>query len=187
MNGVRTAPIHMSRPKSIDRGLVLDAAERIVVEQGASHLTFESVSREVGVTKGGIQSCFGTKEGLVTAMLKRWGENYDDAVRQLPESGGPFKDAKDHVRLTAVSHDLNARSAGLLAALMQSKEQVAFARDWYARHAEGFDLQTEEGRRARVAFFATEGIFLLRYLGLADIGQAAWDDFFLDVEHFLLK
>ncbi len=181
------APTHMSRPKSIDRGLVLDAAERIVAEQGASHLTFESVSREVGVTKGGIQSCFGTKEGLVTAMLKRWGENYGEAVRQLPGAAGPFQDAKDHVRLTAVSHDLNARSASLLAALMQSKEQLAFTRDWYARHAEGFDLQTDEGRRARLAFFATEGIFLLRYLGLADIDQAAWDGFFTDVENVLLK
>lgn len=177
----------MSRPQSIDRGLVLDAAERIVVERGASHLTFESVSREVGVTKGGIQSCFGTKEGLVMAMLKRWGESYDDAMRQLPQSSGPFKDARDHVRLTAVSHDLNARSASLLAALMQSKEQVAFARDWYARHAEGFDLQSDEGRRARVAFFATEGMFLLRYLRLADITQAEWDGFFKDVEHLLLK
>jgi len=177
----------MSRPKSIDRGLVLDAAERIVIEQGASHLTFESVAQAVGVTKGGIQSCFGTKEGLVTAMLTRWGENYDEAVRHLPESSGPFQDARDHVRLTAVSHDLNARSASLLAALMQSKEQVAFARNWYARHAEGFDLQTEAGRRARVAFFATEGIFLLRYLGLADIAQADWDGFFKDVEHTLLK
>jgi AcrR family transcriptional regulator len=179
--------MHMSRPKSIDRGLVLDAAERIVADQGASHLTFEAVSREVGVTKGGIQSCFGTKEGLVTAMLKRWGENYDDAVWQLPGSSGPFKDAKDHVRLTAVSHDLNARSASLLAALVQSKEQVAFARDWYARHTQGFDLQTEEGRRARVAFFATEGIFLLRYLGLADVSQAEWDGFFKDVDNVLLK
>lgn len=177
----------MSRPKSIDRGRVLDAAERIVAEQGASHLTFESVSREVGVTKGGIQSCFGTKEGLVTAMLKRWGEHYDEAVRQLPASGGPFKDAKDHVRLTAVSHDLNARSASLLAALMQSREQLAFTRDWYARHTEGFDLQTDEGRRARMAFFAAEGIFLLRYLGLADIAQPDWDDFFSDVERFLLR
>ena len=175
----------MSRPKSIDRALVLDAAERIVVEQGASHLTFESVSREVGVTKGGIQSCFGTKEGLVTAMLKRWGESYDEALGRLPNSPAPFQDAKDHVRLTAISHDLNARSAGLLAALMQSKEQLNFAREWYARHFEGFDLQSEQGRRARLAFFAAEGIFLLRYLGLADIAQADWDDFFKDVESHL--
>ena len=177
----------MSRPKSIDRGHVLDAAERIVVEQGASHLTFESVSQAVGVTKGGIQSCFGTKEGLVTAMLKRWGESYEDAVRQLPQSAGPYADVRDHVRMTAVSHELNARSASLLAALMQSKEQLAFARDWYARHAESFDTQTEQGRRARVAFFATEGIFLLRYLGLADISQAEWEALFNDVSHFLLS
>lgn len=185
--GAMEASTHMSRPKSIDRGLVLDAAERIVIEQGASHLTFEAVSRAVGVTKGGIQSCFGTKEALVTAMLKRWGDNYDDAIRQVPASSGPFQDARDHVRLTAVSHDLNARSASLLAALMQSKEQLAFARDWYARHTDGFDLQTEAGRWARVAFFATEGIFLLRYLGLADIAQEEWDGFFKDVDDILLR
>lgn len=176
----------MSRPQAIDRARVLDAAERIVTERGASHLTFESVSREVGVTKGGIQSCFGTKEGLVTAMLRRWGEGYDDAIRRLPGGAEPFNDARDHVRLTAVSHDLNARSASLLAALMQSQAQRAFAQHWYARHFERFALQTDEGRRARLAFFATEGIFLLRYLGLAEVGQAEWDEFFRDVERFLL-
>ena len=177
----------MSRPKSINRDEVLDAAERSVAEQGAAQLTFDAVSRAVGVTKGGIQSCFGTKEGLVAAMLRRCDENYEDEVRRLPGNSGPFMDPADHVRLTAGSHELNARSAGLLAALLNSSAQREWTRTWYARHQAGFDLQSEAGRRARLAFLASEGIFLMRYLGLADVEQADWDDVFQDIESNLLK
>lgn len=180
----------MSRPQSINRDDVLDAAERIVIEQGAAHLTFDAVSRAVGVTKGGVQSCFGTKEGLVAAMLRRCDEHYEHEVREgqrLEGGHGPFEDPADHVRATARSHELNARSASLLAALMNSPAQRAWTRAWYARHQASFDLHDEAGRRARLAFLATEGIFLMRYLGLAEVDQAEWDDVFADIESNLLK
>lgn len=177
----------MSRPKSINRDEVLDAAERIVVEQGAGHLTFDAVSRAVGVTKGGIQSCFGTKEGLVAAMLRRCDEHYEDEVRRLPGSRGPFSAPADHVRVTAGSHELNTRSAGLLAALMNSPAQRDWTRAWYARHQASFDPRDEAGRRARLAFLAAEGMFLMRYLGLAEVAQAEWDEVFQDIESHLLK
>ncbi|MGQ3294545.1 MAG: TetR/AcrR family transcriptional regulator, partial [Shinella sp.] len=59
------------RPRSIDRDKVLDAAESIVVESGAAGLSFEAVARAAGITKGGVQYCFGTKENLIRAMIER--------------------------------------------------------------------------------------------------------------------
>ena len=52
------------RPRTIDRDKVLDAAEDIVMAQGASGLTFDALAKAAGITKGGLQYCFGTKENL---------------------------------------------------------------------------------------------------------------------------
>ena len=53
------------RPRSIDRDKVLDAAEGIVAAEGAAGLTFDAVARAAGITKGGVQYCFGTKDKLI--------------------------------------------------------------------------------------------------------------------------
>ena len=45
----------MSKPRSIDRDLVLDMAEKIVTENGPAALTFDAVARAAGITKGGVQ------------------------------------------------------------------------------------------------------------------------------------
>ena len=60
------------RPRTIDRDKVLDAAEAVVQRTGASGLTIDAVAREAGITKGGVQYCFGSKDSLINAMLQRW-------------------------------------------------------------------------------------------------------------------
>ena len=39
----------------------------------------------------------------------------------------------------------------------------------------------EEGRRARLAFLATEGAFFLRFFGLLPMDQKQWDATFSDI------
>jgi AcrR family transcriptional regulator len=173
----------MSRPKSIDRDRVLDVAEDIVVRRGAAGLTIDAVARGVGVTKGGVQSCFGTKENLIAAMLQRWGDAYEQARSKVPGAGAAdCTPVQQHIRVTAQSDSLNARAAALLAALLQSKDQLGWMKSWYAGHLSGFDVATDEGRRARLAFLATEGAFMLRYFGLVDMSKSEWSDVFGDIE-----
>jgi AcrR family transcriptional regulator len=173
----------MSRPKSIDRDRVLDVAEDIVVRRGAAELTIDAVAKGVGVTKGGVQSCFGTKENLIAAMLQRWGDAYEEAQRKVPKVGAAdCTPVQRHIRVTARSDSLNARAAALLAAMLQSKDQLGWMRSWYAGHLAGFDVTTDEGRRARLAFLATEGAFMLRYFGLVDMSKSEWSDIFRDIE-----
>src|SRR5690606_31627342 len=53
------------RPRTIDRDKVLDAAEAVVMRAGAAGLTIDAVAREAGITKGGVQYAFGSKENLI--------------------------------------------------------------------------------------------------------------------------
>jgi len=173
----------MSRAKSIDRNRVLDAAEDIVVQRGAGELTIDAVAKAVGITKGGVQSCFGTKENLISAMLQRWGDAYDEAGKNLETSDtGRLTPVQRHIRVTATATTLNAKAASLLAALLQSKVQTTWLRDWYSGHFSKFDTSTDDGRRARLAFLAAEGAFMLRYLGLAEMSESEWSDVFCDIE-----
>lgn len=67
----------VGRRKTIDRNSVVDAAEALVAERGSSALTISAVAEVAGITKGGVQSCFGTKEALIAAMLDRWMGDYE--------------------------------------------------------------------------------------------------------------
>lgn len=53
------------------REAVLDAAEALVLDTGAAHLTMDAVAARAGVSKGGVLHHFPTKSHLIQAMLDR--------------------------------------------------------------------------------------------------------------------
>lgn len=171
----------MGRRKVIDRDKVLDAAEDIVARSGATGLTFEAVATAAGISKGGVQSCFGSKEALIDAMLRRWGALYvADIQRLVGPDASPLDRVRAHVRSTGEADDAtHARAAALLAALLQSPEYLGRIRSWYAdRLGELHALTGPGGARARVAFLAAEGLFFLRHFGLADMSRTDWEQHF---------
>lgn len=44
----------MGRQRIIDREKVLEAAEEIVINQGATALTIDAVAKAMGISKGGV-------------------------------------------------------------------------------------------------------------------------------------
>ncbi len=82
----------MGRPRTIDRDKVLEAAEAIVLREGATALTFEAVAKASGITKGGLQYCFGTKDDLVAALVERWMTAMDaELAESLPQGPTPWR------------------------------------------------------------------------------------------------
>lgn len=174
----------MGRRKTIDREKVLEAAESVVAAQGAGALTIDAVAQAAGITKGGVQSCFGTKEALIEAMLMRWGAMYTDQIEALAGTApSTLAGLKAHIDTTANAEDeANARTAALLATLMQSPAYMTWVRDWYAERFRGLaQLEGEAGPRARIAFLATEGLFFLRHFGLMDMSRKEWESYFTEV------
>ena len=60
----------MSRPP-LAREKVLDAFERILIEEGERAATMDATARAAGVSKGGLLYHFGTKEALEAAAVER--------------------------------------------------------------------------------------------------------------------
>ncbi|MDA3416548.1 TetR/AcrR family transcriptional regulator [Pseudomonas aeruginosa] len=173
----------MGRRRTIDRDHLLDAAEAVIAREGAAGLTIDAVAKEMGITKGGVQYCFGTKDALIDAIFERWGKAYDSLFEAVA--------GKQPTPLTRVptqrSDELSSsKAAALMAALIQTPEHLEGSNQWYRSRLEGLDLSAPEGRRARLAFLAVEGAFMLRYFRLMDIGQDEWDSMLDDVRALLL-
>ena len=175
------------RPRSIDREKLLDIAETIVAQHGVAGLTMDALARAANITKGGVQYCFGNKEGLIKAMIMRWSDHFDAEVAQ---AAGGNTDALAHVRAhIKVTREADvqdeSRFAAMLAGLIPNSDQLADTRAWYARQLQGLDFSTEQGRNARLAFIANEGAFLLRSFNFFDLSPQEWQAVFGDIERLL--
>ena len=177
----------IGRPRTIDRNHLLNLAEKIVVEHGAPALTIDALAKAAGITKGGVQYCFGNKDGLVDAMLTRWGIDFDKQVTTMQNGRtDAASHIAAHIRVTRDSDPLgDSRLAAMLASLEPSSEQLDKTRQWYRKQLDGLDVSTQQGRNTRLAFIANEGAFLLRSFQLFDLNEEEWQQIFHDIEKLL--
>ncbi|WP_295048591.1 TetR/AcrR family transcriptional regulator [uncultured Paracoccus sp.] len=173
----------MARPRSIDRERLLDAAEDIVRNQGASALTIDALARACGITKGGVQYAVGTKDDIIDAMFARWNRDYDAKFALMAGAdAGPVQRIRAHVAATQDADEVSmTKAASLMAGLMQTPEHLASTQDWYRDRLAGLDVATGRGRRARLAFLACEGAFLLHFLRFMPLEDAEWQAVFEDI------
>ena len=179
----------MGRRKTIDRNVLLDEAEKIVGEQGAKALTIDALARAAGITKGGVQYSFRNKEALLDAIFDRWDQQYNALYLSIAGTNpSALGKVAGHVETTRQADDsANARAASLMTALLENPKQLAASRQWYRDIIAGLDLSQASHRRARLAFLASEGAFLLRSLGLMAIDDDEWQDMLQDISATLLK
>lgn len=171
------------RPRSIDRDKVLDAAEAVVARTGAAGLSFDAVARAAGITKSGVQYCFGTKDKLIRAMIERWGETFEaEVMAHAGADPSPRDMIRGHLAATRDSDDSDhSRAAVMMTALLQSPEQVAATRAWYMQRLANLDMDRPEDRRVVIAFLAGEGAFLLKAFNLIDLDPEQWNALFHDM------
>lgn len=171
------------RPRSIDRDKVLDAAEEVVAQTGAAALSFEAVARAAGVTKSGVQYCFGTKENLILSMIRRWGDSFErEVMERVGDDRSPRSIIRGHLEATRDSDEAEySRSAAIMAALLQRPEQVEATRNWYTDRFARLDMADPADRKAGIALLAGEGAFMLRAFGLVDLDDAQWNALFGDI------
>lgn len=173
----------MARPRSLDRDRLLDAAEAVVAQAGAAALTFGKVAEAADVPKASVQSAFGTKEGLLDALLNRWAEQEKARfARNVGPDPTPQAVIAEHIRSTAIEdHDTISRTATLLAAIAGTGQTVGAMADWYAQRAGDLSAVTPEERRRRIAFLAVEGAFLLRHVVGFPMDDPLWREIFDDL------
>lgn len=172
----------MARGTTISREGLLAAAEQLVQAKGAAALTIGALAAEAGVSKGGVQTMFGSKEALVISLVQHWLDREQAEFREVVSSQERPDRTLAHIdqtqRLDDSSH---GKIAALLAVASHSPEHTDMAQAWYAERANGFKAETEAERQNRLAFLATEGAYFLRFLVGIEFDEEAWRDVFGDI------
>jgi AcrR family transcriptional regulator len=155
------------------RERLLDAAERLVVELGASHLTLDAVAKFAGLSKGGLLHHFSSKEALLESMLERYMREVDAQVaaacarRARPSQADQLRE-----RVRALLEQRRAAGAALIAVSADNPALLARFRARY-RHLLN-ELSGGPGGLERVALvlLAVDGLMLGELLRLSPYTSA---------------
>lgn len=161
----------MSPPAS-SREVILDAAEAVVLESGARHMTLEAVAERAGVSKGGLLYHFPTKEALLRAMLEHLSKHIDETRKRKAKGlkEGPGREIKAFI-LSSSDRDPKKEQIGsaLLAAVAHDPQLLQPARDDFRRRWTEFMQAGLHFKRAAVIFFAVHGLVLTELLSLSPL------------------
>jgi AcrR family transcriptional regulator len=158
----------MARKRKIDRDSILDAAERIVLKHGVQAVTLDLVAAESGVSKGGLTYTFASKEAMLTALLERDVARYraqfgaDKAM-----AGSKFPELYAFLEICRASKLSADKKIGpLLAAIVHAPDSLKSAQTHIQWMLSKLSPGSADGERARLVFFAVQGLMLLQAFGL---------------------
>jgi AcrR family transcriptional regulator len=167
-----------TRPGYETEQALLDAAERLLVEVGATGITTRQVAKSAGVNHGLVHYYFGSVEQLLVRVLERFTERLIERQRQMYAEEAPFLD-KWRTAMSYLEEDLPYQKLWFeLQALAWNRpelhERLARVHDeWRAVLIEAFapvreQLGLELSLEALVTLVYTfnEGIMLERLSGI---------------------
>ena len=170
----------MGRKPTITCEGLIELAEEIVRGEGAAGLTIDALAKRAGISKGGVQYSFSSKDDLIRALIERWTHQFD-ALLGAMDDVPPADLVRKYIHVMRGSQAaMNAKMAGLMIAYIQNPENVSETREWYRSMFERLGGATEDAQAARVALLAVEGLFMLRISGIDENGE--WSAFLDDVE-----
>lgn len=175
----------MARPRVIEQSDILDAAELVVVRDGAAHLTLDAVATEAAISKASVVYDYKSKQQLINAVIRRRVENEERRVQAVSIALGPVPSPairglvaaaserpRDHARAVAVN---------LVSALAQDAEARGMIEAVYARMIASTTETAENPRGAILAFLALEGLKRLEIHNLHPWSDAERADILRDI------
>jgi AcrR family transcriptional regulator len=158
----------MGRKRVIDQDQLLDAAQAVVARDGAARLTLDAVAAQAGVSKGSVVYDYGSKQGLLQAMVDR-AVAADNAFNRA--AAEPFRDAGSPVikgRIAAAAHPFpepfQAVALHISAALAQDPDLRRSIQANQAAVIADIAETSAQPRGALLAYLALEGLKLLETL-----------------------
>ncbi len=161
----------MPRAKN-SREKILEAAEAVVLQSGAGHMTLDAVAARAEVSKGGLLYHFPSKEALLKGMMERLlkylEKRQDEKGKRLTEK--PGREIKAFI-LSRVERDAKREQIGsaVLAAVAHGPTLLQPAREETRRRLSTLLQSGLSFERAAVIFFAVQGLTLMELLSLSPL------------------
>ena len=153
---------------------MLQAAEMVVLEEGAGNLTLDAVARRAGVSKGGVIYNFRSKDALLEAMVDRPSEHsiasHQTASVKLPDRPGRALRADEQNSLR--TPDENDRvSSALLAIIANSPQLLARVGAYF--HKRFLEVSADVPlERVALIHMATEGLWMMELMQTSPLTKA---------------
>ncbi|MDD5260829.1 MAG: TetR/AcrR family transcriptional regulator [Methylacidiphilales bacterium] len=154
------------------REKILDAAEDVVLEQGAIHLTLDSVAKASKLSKGGLLYHFPSKAALLEALMRRivnlWVSRVEAHAATLPP--GPCRKARAiyNSYFSNVPESRRRRQrlfVALAAAKTHQPSLMDIPRQTYAGFLKEFEEEGENVGSSLVMLTALDGIWWSHIFG----------------------
>lgn len=174
----------MGRHRKIDREALLDAAQDVLLRDGAANLTIEAVAASAGISKASVLYDYKTKQALVRAMIERRFEAEWERVRHITSNLEASPDAGIQGWIRArreLSDEDRMLAMGLMIALADDPELKRLSHEFFERILAETVGKAKEPRGARLALLAVEGLKLLDFLGLHHWPQDQFDEILRDI------
>lgn len=155
----------MGRKRIISEAQVLDAAEQVVVKNGAGQLTIEAVASQAGISKASVLYLYKTKRALIKAVVDRIvkadAATNEAAINSLEGD----KDAAIRGRILASSEQMadefRSVALNLCASVANDPQLRRYGKDYMKRTVERIRKTCDHPNGAMLAFLALEGVKLL--------------------------
>jgi AcrR family transcriptional regulator len=162
----------MAKPAST-RDQLLDAAIRLVLDQGGAALTLDAVARLAGVSKGGLLYHFPSKDALIVGLIDRLCAEFDAALEaELARAEGPpaGRWLRTYIRLCFAPSDRElAFSAALLAAGAFNPELLTPLRERFAAWQRRAESDGVDPALATALRLAADGLWFDDLAGLVPL------------------
>ena len=166
------------RTKSSARERIIDAAEQVVLKEGASHMTMDAVAAKAGVSKGGLIYHFPSQRDLLQAMLQRFIDRVEtrmaQARTQLPESPARSIKAYIHAWFT-LGGEYRRTASALLAAITREPELLQAVRLKHRAVLTEIVKAAPNSEQALVLSLATEGMWMSELLDISPLTDSERD------------
>lgn len=144
------------------RDRILDAAEQLVTDEGARHLTLDAVAHAAGVSKGGLLYHFPSKDALLAGMIERHIDqlNARCTVERARLPGACVStELKSWILGVLQPHRAREEAgAALLAAAANNPALLDGVRRRYAEHVAELEALGDGFARAAVILLAVDGL-----------------------------
>jgi AcrR family transcriptional regulator len=163
------------RPNS--RGLVLDAADALVSEVGANHMSLDAVAARAGISKGGLLYLFPSKIALLQGMVERYVERLENGA----DTGSAKKNLSEARRLLAArlaargEKDLDEQqtsSFSMIAAIAEQPKLLDPVRAAHKRIWARLQKSSKDPELALLAWFGLEGLLYVELFATNPLTRA---------------
>lgn len=163
----------------IVRANLLDAARRILIEEGPVGFTLESVAKKAGVSKGGLVHHFASKQALLETLAREIAEEFDQGIEKFiesdPEPRGRFIRAYIRASFSSFHSKECTKLISVFNFMLSHNEPLMkFYLEWAKQLLERHEI-TSFSPKEQMLRYAADGIWTEESFGLMKLSPSEFE------------